>query len=511
MTTVTRRLISRTPPALLVGFVVLFSAVLYWTGDAVMYQFIYDDATREFTWEPIRTAGDIWRSMTDHYLSQNGRFICHVIVSAVTSFMPHWLFAISNGLILASLLWMVCRLSGVKVGSIRGVWSVTFMGWLAFDNLTDPAFYINYIWMGTIVVAWLMMFLRHPAVRGPRLVLVALFSLIAGQAHECFALPVGLALIVYLIEMKGKLSRFDWVAGICFCVAGLTTFISPGTFHRVDHVIENKLFVPSRYDVFLSVILPLLFFYIIVRYRKRLKEVFSGRGSANRFWLRVLIGNLILAVVTLDGYGTRAFTIGSVAIIILVIRITPRHGLGWVLMGFFICMAVWLTWVRWRYTFGLTSKYEYVEMVFFAERPDTIWMPDKIYQVESRFCDLLEEDILRPYVKASGDSSRGTIHPFKVLPESLRDVPRDFEENLCRKVGRNLYLLVQSKENPAKFVVHKNLFPGVLNLKVIPDRELHFVADKDQFDIYVDSTDTWIAAFYSQEYIPYADFEITME
>ena len=136
-------------------------------------------------------------------------------------------------------------------------------------------------------------------------------------------------------------------------------------------------------------------------------------------------------------------------------------------------MVVWLTWVRWRYTFGLTSKYEYVETVFFAERPDTIWMPDKIYQVESRFCDLLEEDILRPYVKASGDSSRGTIHPFKVLPESLRDVPRDFEGNLCRKVGRNLYLLVQSKENPAKFVVHKNLFPGVLNLKRPKRSSLH--------------------------------------
>lgn len=506
-----RRIISLTPPALLVGFVILFSLNIFWYQDSILYQFVYVGEPECFSWKPVDSFGDLWRSITKHYMEMNGRFVCHFIVMAVSSFVPQWMVTVLNGLMTGTLLWMICRLAKVSIDSIGGVWSVTLMGWIAFDNMTDVAFYVNYIWMGVLVVGWIMMFLRHPKVKVWVLVPVALFSLIAGQAHECFALPIGFALIIYLLERRGRVGMFDWVVGTSFCIGGLTTFLSPGMLIRIARSVDLIMARPPRYDLFLLSILPVIFLSVLWRYRGRVRVFFDKRNRSHRFWLWVLIGNIILTLFTRGQFGTRAFTIGSVAIIILTVGLIPRHRLGWFWMSVLICMAVWLTWVRWHYTFGTAEKCRYVERVYLTEHPDTVWVPDHLYQYESRFMIQMEEHIVRKHAKSVGDSVYRKERMFKALPRSLRDVPRDFDGNLCRKLGKDLYLLVQSKKSPAKFVVHKNLFPGLLNLKVIPDRELHFYSDINRFDIYVDSTETWIAAFYAMEYVPYADFEITIE
>lgn len=508
MNTVLRRTLTLLPPALLVGFVVFFSWILYWNGDAVLYQFVYQDETVYFTWEPIRNMEALWRSITRHYMEVNGRFVCHFIVMLVVSFVPQWLFAILSGVILALLLWMVCKLAEVGIDSWRGVLSVTLMGWLAFDNLTDPAFYINYIWMGTLVVAWIWMFLRHPNPKGWLLVPVGLFSIIAGQAHECFALPVGLALIVYLVSARFRVSRFDWVAGTCFCVGGLSTFIAPGLFVRIDNTIDIGFFPLPRYDLFLLSILPILFGWTLCRYRPRLKTIFAD--ESNRFWLWVVIGNLILSLVTFGRFGTRAFTIGSVGIIVLVIRILPRHNLNLFWTAFFILISIWLVHVRTHFTFGMREKYMATRELYRSERPDTVWLPDRLFMVESKGCENLEEHTMRRLWKEENDTTYPKDHIFKALPASLRDIPRDFEGNICREIAPNVYLLVQSRKNPARFISHKRFFPGFLNLKLLPDREIVFGESRDEFDLYIDSTEDWIAGYYTNEYIYCVDFDIEM-
>lgn len=512
MNSVTRRIIALLPAAFLVFFVILCSWVLYWTIDGVYYQFVYKGPpTSFFSWEPIRDLDGVWRSITAHYIEVNGRFFCHLIVILICSFVPQWLFALLNGGVIATLLYLLCKESGIKSSSIGGVWSVTFMSWIAFDNPNDPAFYVNYIWMGTLVVGWIMMFVRHPQVKPRNLIWVGLFSILAGQSHECLALPVGLALVAYLIENKGKVRTFDWVAGLCFCLSGVSTIISPGFFSRFGDTVEYGYFGISRYNVFSNLFLPCLLLWALWRYRKQVKAFFSGKRNVNRFWLWVFIGNIILALATLSRYGTRAFTIGSAAAIILSLRLIPRHRLNNFWMTVMMLMTAWVIWMRAYYTFGLTSKYEYAEEVYLTTRPDTVWVPDKLFMHESRLTEKMNEYIVRRAYKATGTKTDSVPSLFTILPESLKDVPRDFDGNICKKLDRNVYLLVQSKKNPARFVSHKRLYHEMLPFDILPLRELIFADNSDEFDIFVDSTATWRAAFYTQEYIPYLDFVVEID
>lgn len=506
-----KRIMTLIPPALLVGFVVFFSWNHFWNGDAVLYQFIFKDNTDYFLWEPIRNFSDLWTSILNHYVYVNGRFFCHIVVMAVCSFMPQWMFAIFSGIALAVLLWGVCRLCGIGPGSFRPVLSVTLLGALAFDNLTDPAFYINYIWMGAFVVLWLMMFLSHPRIKGWKLIGVALFSLLAGQAHECFALPVGLALVVYAFKARGKMSAFDWTAGTCFCLAGLTTIIAPGTFFRIGASVDMILGFPSRFDLFLLSFLPALFLWTLIRYRHRIRQFLGPSLSAERFWLWVITGNIILTVASGFQFGTRAFTIGSVGIIIIVIRLTPRHYLNLFWTAVFLFMAVWLTQIRWYYTFGQKAKYEFVSEQYGRTHADTIWMPDTLFRIELRSNANLTEHVRRRLFRDKGDTVVKPEKDFIILPESLKAVPRDFSGNICRKIGHNVYLMVQSRKHPARFISRKRFFPGVLDLRLLPDRELIFEEDVDKFDLYIASTDNWIAAYYTFDHSEGFDVDILME
>lgn len=500
------------PPALLVGLVVLCCWVLYWTIDGVFYQYVYEGAPfSNYSWEPVRDFGDVWRSMTAHYMEVNGRFFCHIIVTLVCSFVPQWLFAIINGAVLVLMLWMLCRESGIKSTSIAGVWSVTFMSWLAFDNYADPPFYINYLWMGTLVTAWIIMFVRHPKIKDWRLLFIGLFSILAGQSHECFAIPVGFALVTYLIMNRGRVSAFDWVAGLCFCITGLTTILSPGILIRIESVRDTTGFLTlSRYDIFSNLFIPGILVWVMWRYRHRLRDFLSGKKNQNRFWLLVFIGNLLLALGTSSNYGTRAFTIGSVAAIVFSMRLTPGHRLNRFWMAVMIAMSAWVTWARLYHTFGLTAKYKFIENVYLTEHPDTVWVPDRLYVHESRIWDKIPEYIVRTQYKLSGATEDSVQPLFTVLPESLKDVPRNFEGNICRKLDRNVYLLVQSKKHPARFVSHKRLLPSLIKFEVLPQREFIFADNNEDFDLFIDSTATWRAAYYTNEYIPYMTFDVQM-
>lgn len=504
-----RNIISLAPPAILVGLTVFFCLWHFWNGDSVLHQFVYRPMPEYFSWTPIRNAGQLWDSITMHYMEQNGRFFCHVIVMWVTSFMPKWLFAVISGIMLALLMWMTGRMAGIKADNVRGVLSLTVLCGVALDNLTDAAFYINYIWMGTIVMWWLMLFLRAKDSDRAALWGLGLYSLIAGATHECYALPIGFALTVYGVVTRFRISRGRLVAGLCFCLGGVTTIVSPGIWCRIDEAMFALDGDLSRFEMYLLTLIPAVFLWTLWRNRKRLGDFFGNAGSDNSFLLYICLGAVILEGATYFQYYMRAATIGSLAAIILVLRLSPGRRLNWVWTAFFLFMTVWLIQIRWDFTSSIRAKYTYAENVYSATRPDTLYMPDELYAVDSRLSRNMEEHVMRILVKREHRDGEAPERIFKALPASLKDVPRDYEGNMCRYLGGNRWLLIQSRKHPARFVTRKLLFPGVLDLHVIPDRELVFADNKDDFDIYCDSTATWIAAFYSLD-VPLVKPEVIM-
>lgn len=155
-----RRTLSLLVIILFSAFMCLLSAVQPWTGDDAEYMFMASGEGFDMTDTPVRTLGDVLSSQWLHYFSVNGRTPAHLLVQAFCGVWGAQAFAVCNGVVYTLFLLLLLRLLRIsldRVGLVVGVVSAVAV---TFGTRYGPACQVNYVWMFTLVLPFMLLLRR---------------------------------------------------------------------------------------------------------------------------------------------------------------------------------------------------------------------------------------------------------------------------------------------------------------------------------------------------------------
>lgn len=227
---------------ILIFTVTLFylSVIFFWSSDSPFFALRFEmDGSDSY-----RKMGGLWdlfQSQCAHYMTWSGRFVCQSLVQFFCAFTERPVFEICNMLVWLAFIFLSLRLAGIKVKNTASLFMVVCMSFLIFINIPyDPPFMINYLWMGTLVMAWLNIFFSSAKKSAVQLVLIFLLSILAGNSQESFSIPLSGALTVWIIMRRFRLNKMEWVAVAGFFIGALTVVAAPGNYVRLGIVMDEN-------------------------------------------------------------------------------------------------------------------------------------------------------------------------------------------------------------------------------------------------------------------------------
>lgn len=310
---------------LIVALIVFyFCAVNMWIDDDLTYQYHCYGANFGI-WVPIKTIGDVFESQYWHYIFVNGRYVAHWIVQLFEGVLGQTAFAIANGIIYILLIRVLMLWCKVAMSNWRGVLTISCLVLTCMSVRMQPAFQM-YIWMYLLVLVFLRIFFYYRTRKWWMLVLLCLFSVICGNAHESINPSIVVGLGVYIAFHIRKTTWQQWLMFTFFCIGlGTVVFSSSTQTRMVDTCpweLEWRLL--ALYS-FLRSELALAILFFVVLYKWLIQKVnMKALIKDNAFWWVIWGANMLIALYW--GFsGGRAILGEEVSAIILVIRMLKHH------------------------------------------------------------------------------------------------------------------------------------------------------------------------------------------
>ena len=227
---------------------------------------------------PVTSFLDAIKSQAACYMKYNGRFVVHTITQWFCGTKTETFFVLIN-----SLVWAVLFLSFLMLGfgkdklSLSNAVIAFCVLWLLMPNALRMftgavSSAVNYMWSGAANMVVLLLFNwlcnhKDKTISLLTMILVAVFSVLAGSMQESFSIGISVGLIVYAIIHHKTMPRAAFVLTVAYIIGTALCALAPANFVRSDqlghivrwHVIADLLKVP----VFtLTVILMLLISFI---------------------------------------------------------------------------------------------------------------------------------------------------------------------------------------------------------------------------------------------------------
>jgi len=489
------------PPLLILGAIAAWlSRYSFWTDDAVGYQFFCVPPGAPVSYEYIDSPGMILVSQANHYMEHGGRFFCHFLVQLFCGLLGKGWFATFNAIVWMCLPPLLLMISGSArpFADAKGMWRASLLVFLCFFTLPmQPPVQINYAWMGLMAMLWIYLFFNKEDRSNRQLLLLAIFSLLAGSGNESFSVPICVAIAVYSLSHKLRMSRTRWVLAVAFIIGAVITVIAPGNFRRLDagggeswsalRTLENSL------EAWLLPALALIAATVTRHPRKAMCGV-SGGGSGATFLGVTSAVNLLMCIALGFGSGMRMASCMSLTLAVLILAMLRSDPLGRFRRGgiaataiITVTMVSLLTWMRYDAITLHNAKYSEIARLYHVSQDGRITLPDHLYVYDSRDARLMR----MPWVQRERN-----IDPAKpdlrILPDAMRRLPLDRDTNMAVEFAPGAWVMLQSASHPARFMIRKTLLPRVLD-KPVGKREADFSSSSD---IFVDSTKYWRAAVY---------------
>lgn len=481
------------PLAVLGATVCILSLCIHWHGDAIAFTFFNPAENEDFASIPFTSVWEVFPSMANHYGHSTGRVFSHGIAQLVSAFAGQGVFAVCNALAWVALAVELLLLSGHPRWDWREgllTCALLFLAFFSYGSENslpfEPPFQIDYVWMSTVALLWIWMWLK-PGAKGAWMYATAIaVSLMAGLSGEVFNTAIGTGILVWAFRRRLRLTPWQWTMGSVFAAAALFELLSPGNFHRASlnsggsplHTVERL--IPA---------LTIPACWVAARYAAGWRG--CREGLASRGW--ILIWTAIatnFAVALLSGFtsGTRTVSLASVLLILLILSAQGRRRISlWVSV---LIAAGWggLIYARAANTALINRQTETIEKLYAASADGVVVLPDSIFTYESN------EIILRPNIFMMRQWATDPGHPcLRLRPASMPGIASDADTNLLVPTGDQGWVMIQSRRRPARFVIHKTLLPGILD-RQMADRDFDFAQYPS--DAVFDSTPGWRAAYY---------------
>lgn len=200
---------------------------------------------------PITNFYDILTSQYHHYMGENSRAIVHIVLQSILATLPDWGFDILNTLVFLLLVWLVTRYtqsSGDKVQPLSLLLTIAGIYWLLPDM--DYLYYwaagaLNYMWTSVATMLFLL-YWQHIAHTDEhidaRTWLCAIATLCCASLHEAFALPIGGAILLYMVKDYRRIgyNRTTLIA-IAFGLGCMTILLAPGLENKASNIGYNTI------------------------------------------------------------------------------------------------------------------------------------------------------------------------------------------------------------------------------------------------------------------------------
>ena len=460
----------------------IFSTNYTWLYDDINYQF---NLAADSMYQRINSISDIFASQWYHYFNVNGRYIAHWIVQLFCGLLGQQAFSICNALAYIVFILLVLKLGGGDLKKPLAVLSTSLLTLISYDTIYGPAFQVGYIWMFTLVLLWLHIFFNINSKSIFKLILTFLFSIIAGNSHEAITIGISGALIIYAITNFRKLTPAQWAAFFGFGIGALLICISPGTLSRAENLTSTLSF--SLICLFSSFrIFYLLIFLLIanlISHSINIKEFYHKNSFIINAIITLLFFNLFIGIV-----GNRQlFGIETLSTILLLRLLKESHlkKKTLVLLTIFTIIILTLRWDSISQSKSISYKVRELYMkstngIIFYDLTRNSYYPEHLQITHSanfiRYDFMGYKYISKLYQSETGDTTK----VLKIYPECLQNINDSTHvENQVVEFDEGCFVVVQSKENPADFIVKRTLD---LFIYKRPHSDYKFSWDNPQFE-----------------------------
>lgn len=417
----------------------------FWFGDNIKYGFnifLTKDVSRVFDLIPVDTLRDVIEANNYNYLHVNGRYVAHFFVILFCGILGKTCFAVCNALVWIAFVALLMRVSDKRLTDISSLLTCAAMSLYLMRFIgSGPAIQINYIWMFSLSLGWIVLFQRMKNTKSiAAIISLGIFSLIAGNGQEGVNIGICGALAVLLFAKRFRFSTVEWVMGICFVLGCAADCLSSGTLSRSGESNGGSLafrilqFGWVARDLFS---IPLLFLAFVIAISKSYNK---QQFSKNRFFWWALAVSIIFLFILGNRSGNQYFGM-MLLVSILVLRIWTPGMMRNILSSLIV---LWCLYSLFGKYIGQNSHREYmisVEHQYKASPDGTIFIdaskPSSIYLfTDHRACLVLKH---------------GQKKQLTALPSELKGIRNDSVINFVKQYSPNRFLVVQSKIKPKQF------------------------------------------------------------
>lgn len=385
----------------------------------------------------------------------------------------------------------VCKVSSTNVKA-----TLTTLVLAAFSFMTrmSPEFQINYIWVFTLVLIFIKFFLDgKPTNKWWKLSLFTMVAFFAGLAHDVINVGVAGAIVLYWCMHRKDFTLKQYLMAVSFGVGALILLLAPGNFCRAQEI-EPFVFITSVKNLLFSFrtgwILAVVTVIAKFKHGKKFSEIYRENSL---YWNAMFI--CLLFVFLLGVPGHRSVFGAELMAIVLIIKLLKNNCFSsWLVLLSTLCLIV----VVGNQIIGTSvvkRQYDAIQREYKESGDGNVYTDVVMLTNDDNF--LPNPYMIVPF-STSGDrayqsfqkwmrATTGLRKPYiEVLPDFLRGKDSIDIGNQVVDYGDGAYLLVQSKLDPMRFYINREInILGLVNKRYDP-LEI-------KFDKIIKETDFWRA------------------
>lgn len=452
----------------------VFSVSVIWMIDNYVYQFNFA------TGERITSVWEIFGSQYAHLFERNGRYVAHWLCQLYLAILGKPLFALTNALVYIAFIYYVTKLGKGDTSKFTDLLTSTLFVLFFCDTVYEPSCQIGYIWMPLLSLIYLDLFFKQKNTSSPlSIILLFVFSIIAGNSHEVVNIGIGGALIIYMLQHIKRLTIRQWVLAVGYGIGGLVLVLAPGGINKA-----GGLDIPAIYSLMIvaqglrmTYVLIIVLVYKLVTKSIDLKQVYRDNSFLINAMIVMVIFNVIIGVyIGRQMWGIELFST------ILTLRLLKSHSLGRVPLA--LASVAILALYVFKFTEIKKSEkvYTSLEKAILASADDTIYVdlpPFSKYvdpAPKMRYGNRLEavlEDI-----DCQHNGTLAATREIKSYPAAFREMHRVPGKNQSYEFNPHEFILLQDKNAPAEFTLHRKF--SLLGVSfALPDYSVPF--DEDSY------------------------------
>ena len=441
-------------------FIAWMSSVVTWLGDDVDYGFVIHDHVWTSSGD-INSPADIISSQITHYSNTNGRFVAHSLVQLFCGVLGKGMFVLCNALVYLAFAWLIVRMGGVRKPMRNPMSTATVASVIPLLFLTKmmPSCQIGFVWMFTLTLAWLYLFIYKARTGAIGTAGIALLGILAGNGQEALSIGMSAALGLWWLHKRCRigLRRTLWL--LCYWAGTLSVCLAPGTLAR-----SGRMDIPL-FDSIFYMAMSLRAVYILAAVIMWLR--FSRKTSWNTIWNKsalwlnitviMLIFNLWAGV-----YSNRQLFGAELAAAIATLRLLPNHRFSTLWLTVFACLSAYICIHQINCAKKVSAQYNDITSMFLAS-PDGVVLYDRTLGSTGTFDRefRIYEDITgygahetrRTLIKDFG--RRFPTHPrLQLYPMAITRLT--YAADTAIEYAPQHYMVIVTENKPEKFRIHSH-------------------------------------------------------